>query len=209
MKRMLVATAALLGASFLLTPSAKADIFAVENGTNCGGNFCAPGNVPFKLSTLLAEISNPTTGGSTFLNLYGGAGGTSNFVVTDDLAGDFFTIDWPGGNADVGSCQIKGSAGTDFGFDACVGTNANGTSFSLGNDLTGGTHSGVFSPTTIKFTSTKSLNGDTFLLEFVSMQNFPTVPTPEPSSLILLAIGMFGLVLVWSFRRTKEVPDRA
>lgn len=208
MKRMFVAAAVLLGASFLLTPSAKADIFAVENGTNCGGNFCNSGN-PFELSTLLADINNPTTGGSTFLSHYGGAGGASNFVVYDNLVGDSFTIDWPGGNADVGSCQIKGMAAADFGFDACKGMNANGTSFSLGHDLTGGTQSGVFSPTTITFTSSKSLNGDTFLLEFVSMQDFPTVAAPEPSSLILLGIGMFGLVLVSAFRRTQAVPNRA
>ena len=168
--RMFVAAAVLFGACFLVMPSARADIFAVENGTNCGGNFCAPGNVPYSLEALI----NGGISSATLNAIGGGAGGTTNFVVTNDTGSNIISFLWLGGAADVGSCQIKG--GESAFFSGCTGDDGNnGTiDFYKGHDRSTGNQTGVVPPTRITFNpvgGTSSM-GQTFLLEFVSMQNF-------------------------------------
>jgi len=178
-------------ALLLLSPSAHADIVEVEAATSCpgsvGGGLCAPGDVPFNLSTLLS-------GGITI------SSGTEKFVVTDTTGS--FTFVYTGSSGDNGSCQINGGAASYF--DACTGTNSDGSGFSLGHDDT--THPGMNPPTVITFTAEPgdctAANPCFFDLGFVSWQGTGTAIVPEPSAFSLLATGLFGLGLVGFVRRS-------
>jgi len=178
-------------ALLLLSPSAHADIVEVEAATSCpgsvGGGLCAPGDVPFNLSTLLS-------GGITI------SSGTEKFVVTDTTGS--FTFVYTGSSGDNGSCQINGGAASLF--DACTGKNSDGSGFSLGHDDT--THPGMDPPTVITFTAAPGTctvaNPCTFDLGFVSWQGTGTAIVPEPGAFSLLATGLFGLSLVGLVRRS-------
>ncbi len=167
----------------LWVPRAHADIVEVEAATGCpgsaGGGLCN-GGLPYNLDTLLS-------GGISI------SSGTEKFVVTDTTGS--FSFIYHGSSGDNGSCQINGGAKSFFG--GCMGDNTDGTSFSLGHDLTN--HPGMDPPTFITFDAPF---GDctrkhpcTFDLGFVSWQGAgaPTsLPTPEPSTLNLLAAALFG-----------------
>jgi hypothetical protein len=179
--RLLAITAVALPALLLLSPSAHADIIEVEAATGCpgsiGGGLCN-GSVPYNLDTLIA-------GGINIVS------GTQKFVVTDTTGS--FSFVYTGGSGDNGSCQINGGAKSFF--NACTGTNKDGTGFSLGHDDTH--HPGMNPPTTLNFTALAdqctSANPCTFKLGFVSWQGTGTTAVPEPGTLSLLATGLFVL----------------
>lgn len=214
MKRMFVAAVVLLGTLFVLMPSAKADIFAVENvGDTCNGAGSAGGGlcffngttyVPYSLSALVGGGI-----GMNFLQSVAPGQGTIDFIVTDDYeTNGGFSFTFTDGEADNASCQLKGGTST---FAGCSIVQTTPDSHGNTSTTNGGTQlDHYFVPdATISFTGT-SLLGDTFELEFVSMQNLggASVNAPEPSSLALLSISMFGLVLLSAFGRKKVMVEQ-
>ncbi len=187
--RLLVVAAMVFPTLLLMSSSARADIIEVEAATSCpgsvGGGLCNGSN-PFGLNTVLntAMPGNPSA---------------QKFVVVDTTGS--FTFVYTGSSGDNGSCQINGGAASFF--DACTGTNGDGTGFSLGHDDTN--HPGINSPTTITFTAIAgqctALNPCTFDLGFISWQGTGTIATaPEPATLGLLATSLLGL---FGFARRK------
>jgi hypothetical protein len=179
---------------------AKADIFEIESATGCpgsaGGGLCN-GGTPFNLNSLLSAGISISSG-------------TEKFVVTDTTGS--FSILYTGSPGDNGSCQING--GTTSYFSTCLGTNSDGTTFSLGHDDT--THPGTNPPTTITFDAISgqctSANPCSFDLGFVSMQGTGEVTgVPEGGSVTLylvLDISAF-LALGWlrHSRRASKFPN--
>lgn len=200
--------ALVVAASTVLMPQARADIFDLNNAATCtgttvvngntyggnlGGGLCTSSESAFKLSALLTDLSNGTI-------VLGAAGeGTDKFVVTDDISNSFsFVLTSTGQNntgiADNAQCQINGGASAFA--NACSILGGNGATTSLG----GPQISGLVFPATISF-SGQNLAGQTFNLEFVSMQGTSSVEsTPEPSSLLLIGPGLAGAIV---FRRKR------
>lgn len=205
-----LAICALVAASILLTPQAKADIFdlngaamctgtTVVNGNtyggNLGGGLCTSAETPFQLSALLTDLSNGT------IVLGAQSDGTDKFVVTDDIAGNSFSFGLTStgqnntGVANNAQCQINGGA-TAFA-NACSILGADGATTSLGAAQI----NGLMFPATISF-SGSSLTGSTFNLEFVSMQGQSrVVGTPEPGSMLLLGCSLLSIAGI----RRKEI----
>lgn len=205
----LTVVAVLVGALTTLTPQARADIFDLNNAANCtgttlvngntyggniGGGLCTASEKAFQLSALLNLLSNGTI-------VLGAAGeGTDKFVVTNDIGNSFsFTLTSTGQNntgiANNAQCQINGGAAAFA--NACSVVGANAATTSLGAAQI----NGLLFPAAISF-SGPDLAGQTFNLEFVSMQGVSRVvpQVPEPSSFELIGLGLVSLV---SFLRKR------
>lgn len=210
--RLFAAAALVFPALLLLTPSARADIFDVQDDTatgcsgmgSAGGGFCNDGT-PYSLSALLGPASGHGAGGTGgigygYLESLAPGAGTVDFWVTDDLGTDSgFSFTYTDGKADNAHCSLNGDSGD---FDDC--SISQSVDDSHGNDSVSCDTAGCTSPqldhyfvpeATISF-SGSDLLGKTFEIEFVSLQGLSStvVTAPEPGSLSLLAIGLLGIV---------------
>jgi hypothetical protein len=155
------------------------------------------GAAAWQLSVLLQQISMP--------NILDSLGeGTDVFRVTNDIANSFsFKLQSTGtgtGVANNGSCQIKGGATSLF--NACMIVDGLGQTTSLG----GAQINNLTFPATITFGGAADL-GQTFQLEFVSMQGTSNVVVPEPASLPLLCSVLLVLgALVRRRGGSKNAP---
>jgi hypothetical protein len=184
--RIIAMGAVTLAALFLLAPYAQADIIEVEAATSCpgslGGGLCN-GLLPYNLSSLLVLLSAPNSIGA----------GTQKYVVFNNIGNTFsFSLTSTGQNntgiANNAQCQINGGAASLF--NGCSIVGGNGATTTLGgpqiNNLT--------FPATISFSGLAGF-GSTFILGFVSMQGSSSVTNvPEPSTLLLLAVGTLALL---------------
>jgi hypothetical protein len=196
--KIVVAAAVVSGTCFLVMPGARADIIKLEGGSTCNNLTQAVsecnGSTAWQLTSLLSVLSTP--------NILDSLGeGTDVFLVTDNVVGGSFsfTLGSTGQNntgvASNGKCDFGGGGITSL-FSQCMIKDANGQTTTYGatqiNNLT--------FPATISFTGPAGF-GQTFYLEFISMQGTSNVVSaPEPSSLALLAAGLFGLA---GFARRK------
>jgi len=173
-----------------LVPRAAADIIKVEGATACGNLTQAvaecSGGSAWQLSALLQILTAP--------NIIGSLGeGTDVFLVHNNIGNSFsFQLASTGQNgtgvANNGQCQINGGASAFF--NACTIVDSLGHSTSLGATQI----NGLTFPATITFGGSSDF-GQTFLLEFVSMQGTSNVvPTPEPATITLLGLGIFSLI---------------
>lgn len=200
----------LVGVS-ILAPRASVDIFKVEGPASCPGNI---GSGLFANSTTGFSLS-AFESGTLNLNLnVASLGGTEDFVFVNDTGATATNLSFTFSFTPLASnaqCQIANSHGVTVTswFDACTVTDALGQSTSLG----GAQINNLTSPVTVMFSGPGVPAGDSFQLDFVSLQGPNTVgtvtsvsPVPEPASLTVMGAGLFALGFVANRLRTKDTP---
>jgi PEP-CTERM motif-containing protein len=198
--RIYVFCAVVLSSVFLLVPYASADIIHVENATACtpGGTICAGGSAsttPFSLTAIKAGTeglldpldSSVTVGNNT----------VPTYLINNDTGVSSFTLTFMGtlaSNAFL-TCQVTGS-------EECSITGA-------GTVGTGGMYGPPSGQTTnwdfyvnVGYTGVPAGNFDLTFASFAhaGVDTGTVTSAPEPSSLALLATGLFGLL---GFARRK------
>ena len=208
--RILTLAAGFFSVAFFVVPRASADIIGVENATGpCssngltagGGTICSGNITAFTLSAIESgtEVLNATVGTQTspvYLVDNDTGSSTLTFTFNGSLVGNQFLNCQENGGEAGDSCTISGSLGTVVNPSGGGGIVYGPPSPSCGN-------SPCWNPD-VTVTLTVPTSGD-FDLSFQSFGNGASgttgsVTAPEPSSLLLLATGLFSLV---GFARRK------
>jgi hypothetical protein len=193
---------------FGYAPSASADNIAIQNNTGCAAGISGicPGGGPTAFSvtdlnngteTLVEPGLTPaaTVGNST----------VPTYILTNDTGSTTFTLNFSGTLANNAflDCQENGA----FAGQSCSITGSLGT---VGTGVSYGPPSGQTTPwnpdVTITFNGVPL--GATFDLTFSSFAHAGTdtgsiVPTPEPSTTLLLSFGLLAGLGLSCFRRTR------
>lgn len=197
-------TAVVMG--FMCIPCASADNIVIQNNTGCAGGISGicpgGGHTPFSLT----DIENGT---QTLLEpglFPGGTVGNSTvptFIIKNDTGSTSFTLTFDGTLANNAflDCQENGA----FAGHPCSITGSFGT---VGTGRSYGPPHGQTTPwdpdVTITFNNVPI--GTTFDLTFSSFAHAgidtgSIVPTPEPSTLLLLGLGVLAALGMACFRR--------
>ena len=191
LSKSLMAIAAVLMVSVLLTPTARADIFKIEGPSPCPGNIgsgLCNGSTPFSLTGFL-------DGSVTFNINVPVLGGTEEWVLQNDTGQTLtsFSFVFNGSVADNASCQIANSHGVTLtnSSNSCSIVDSLGHTTSLGGTQIGGGGQFFTPAATITFGGLSIGANSSFNLDFVSMQGTGTAGNvPEPSSALLLGAGL-------------------
>lgn len=202
---LVIVGAIVLATAFGLAPNASADIIKVQDATgpcsptgltNGGGTICSNNTTAFSLTAL--------ENGTETLQAVVGTQTAPVYLVNNDTGSSAFTLTFNGvliGNQFL-NCQESGG----FSGHSCTISGALGT-------VTGGSPNyGPPSPqpatwnpdATITFTGIGSGNFDIAFASFGNGASGTLTSAPEPSSLLLLGVGL-SFLLGLSFRRNKTV----
>jgi hypothetical protein len=173
-------------AMFCATPSAKADSFDVFaiSGTayhNCNDFLGKP--IPFCNSTpggfAGALEVDATTGAPSDLELVGALGGSSEF-------GGFFTSPGIIGATPNGTCLVQGEAPIGAYLILCFTTPTPGT--------LAGFEAGTILPSSVVYSG--AFDNSNYQEEFITGGSITEVAVPEPSSLVLIPLGLGALLFL-------------
>jgi len=197
--------AMVFSAALLLAPYASADIIGVANATgpcssngltNGGGTICSGNTTPFSLTAL--------ENGTESLQAVVGTQTAPVYLVDNDTGSNSFTLTFNGllASNQFLTCQENGA----FAGDSCKISGALGT---VGTGAQYGPlkppSTAVWNPdATITFTGVGAGDFDIAFASFGNGARGTLTGVPEPSSLLLLATGLFGFCLACFLQRRRR-----